>query len=309
MRLDELMHSRVVTIDSHEPASAARSQMRKHRIRHLVVTAGGELAGVISERDLGGRLGEELRGDRTVEDLMSRRVVNGTPHMTLREAANLMRGHRVGSLPILDDGRLVGIVTATDVLDALGRGSARPTRSPELRTQRMTESRRQAARSKPKVVQRAAASKATGRARPRQPDSARRAPFAASLSKAPKREPPGTPSSGGTSSSVPAYIRATGGELGAEDRAYIRRKLGTRLGKFARAIERVSVRTEDSNGPRGGVDRVCRIKVVLRGLPSAVLERRDVSQRAAVDRALAGIEMAIRRTVQRRRTKPLRQAA
>jgi hypothetical protein len=108
---------------------------------------------------------------------------------------------------------------------------------------------------------------------------------------------------------IPAYIRAGEGDLRADDRTYIRRKLGRRLGKFASSIERVSVRTQDVNGPRGGVDRVCRIKVVLSGLPSVVFESRDASLHAAVDRALAGVEMAVRRAVQRRRMTPLRRAA
>jgi ribosome-associated translation inhibitor RaiA len=80
------------------------------------------------------------------------------------------------------------------------------------------------------------------------------------------------------------------------------------LGKFARSIERISVRTEDVNGPRGGVDQVCRIKVVLSGLPSVVFESKDASLHAAVDGALAGVERAVRRSVQRRRMRPLKQA-
>src|SRR5512146_3042763 len=100
MRLSELMSQRVVTIDSREPASAAWSLMRDNRIRHLVVTSHDELAGVISERDLGGRQGGAARRGRSVEELMSSRVVSGTPKMTLREAANLMRGRMIGSLPV-----------------------------------------------------------------------------------------------------------------------------------------------------------------------------------------------------------------
>jgi hypothetical protein len=68
----------------------------------------------------------------------------------------------------------------------------------------------------------------------------------------------------------------------------------------------VSLRTEDVNGPRGGVDRVCRIKVVIRGLPTIVFEAQDAFLNAAVDLALAGVERAVRRAVQRRRMKPLR---
>ena len=108
---------------------------------------------------------------------------------------------------------------------------------------------------------------------------------------------------------IPVHIRSSGGDLPSEDRAYIRRKLGRRLGKFASSIERVSVRTRDVNGPRGGVDQMCRIKVVLSGLPSVVFESRSTSLKVAVDRALAGTERVVRRAVQRRRMKRLRRSA
>ena len=165
MRLSELMHTRVVTIDSGEGAGSAWSKMRKNRIRHLVVTESGSLAGVISERDLGGRGGDEIRTGRTVGALMSSRVVSAEPTTTLREAANLMRGRLIGSLPVLDGDCLVGIVTATDVLDALGRGSSRPTRRLESRALRVTKGRRRAARQP--VVLRRAPDSGFGRARRR----------------------------------------------------------------------------------------------------------------------------------------------
>ena len=104
-------------------------------------------------------------------------------------------------------------------------------------------------------------------------------------------------------SDVPAHIRAVGAPIHAEDRVYVRRKLGMKLGKFARAIERVSVRIKDVNGPRGGIDKLCRIKVVLSGLPSVVVEQQHASLQAAVDNALRRTESAVRRSVQRRRTR------
>jgi hypothetical protein len=105
---------------------------------------------------------------------------------------------------------------------------------------------------------------------------------------------------------IPAFIRAEGTELDKDDRALLRRKLGMRLGKFAPAIERVSVRVADVNGPRGGVDKACRIKVVLTGLPSVIVDERDAAARVAIDRALSGVGRAVRKTLQRRQTKPLR---
>ena len=104
-------------------------------------------------------------------------------------------------------------------------------------------------------------------------------------------------------------MRAVGVELRQDDRAYIRCKLGTKLGKFSTSIERVSVRMKDVNGPRGGVDQVCRIKVVLSGLRRVVFESKAASLRRAIDAALAGTERVVRRTLQRRRMKRLKRAA
>ena len=50
-----------------------------------------------------------------------------------------------------------------------------------------------------------------------------------------------------------------------------------KLGKFAASIERITVRLSDANGPKGGRDQVCQIKVVISGLPSVVVEERDAA--------------------------------
>jgi hypothetical protein len=80
---------------------------------------------------------------------------------------------------------------------------------------------------------------------------------------------------------------------------YVRMKLGRKLGKFAHAIERVSVRFEDVNGPRGGVDAVSRIKVVLSERPSVVVEARGVDACQAFDQASHRTERSVRRSLGR----------
>jgi ribosome-associated translation inhibitor RaiA len=140
-----------------------------------------------------------------------------------------------------------------------------------------------------------------GRGRPRKADSAKRAPLPGWL-------PKGSKGARGRAAAPPAHLRVFGVELDPDDRAYIQRKLGMKLGKFASSIDRVSVRVEDVNGPRGGIDHECRIKVVLSGLPSVVLIERDASLAAAIDRALAGSERAVRRAVRRKRMKGLKRA-
>lgn len=152
MRLQEIMSTGVITIDLQETANAAWSRMQRNRIRHLVVTDGARPVGVVSERDLGGREGADLRRGKRVGELMTERVVSTKPGTTLRQAANVMRGRMIGSLPVMEGGRVVGIVTATDVLDELGRGSTRPAVQARRRGMRMppASARRAAAKARRK---------------------------------------------------------------------------------------------------------------------------------------------------------------
>jgi acetoin utilization protein AcuB len=93
---------------------------------------GRDVVGVLSDRDAGGRAGSNLRAQLRVRDLMTTDVATATPDITVRKAANLMRGRTIGCLPVLNRGKLVGIVTTSDLLELIGRGRERPTR-PERR--------------------------------------------------------------------------------------------------------------------------------------------------------------------------------
>jgi hypothetical protein len=103
----------------------------------------------------------------------------------------------------------------------------------------------------------------------------------------------------------PAHIRVLGFEMEDDDRDNIARKLGMKLGKFASSIERITVRLSDANGPRGGRDQICQIKVVLSGLPSIVVEERAAALHSATERAMKATARAVRRSLQRRRLKTL----
>lgn len=129
----------------------------------------------------------------------------------------------------------------------------------------------------------------------------KRAPLAAHVPKALKRA-----ATRGLTRGITASIRVDGLSIDESDREYIRRRLGEKLGRHAKSVERVSVRLRDVNGPRGGVDVQCRIKVVLRGVPSVVVEHQAARFRPALTAALAGAERTVRRTVQRKRARPLR---
>lgn len=76
-------------------------------------------------------------------------------------------------------------------------------------------------------------------------------------------------------------------------------RLGRRLAKYASSIERATVRFEDVNGPRGGIDILCRVKIVLDGLPSVVVEKRAPEAIDAVVPAAEAVSRALRRVLQR----------
>jgi hypothetical protein len=75
--------------------------------------------------------------------------------------------------------------------------------------------------------------------------------------------------------------------------------------KFVSSIERITVRLSDINGPKGGPDQRCQIKVVLSGLPSVVVKETDSTLPRTIDRAIEAAAIAVRRRVRRRRSKPL----
>ena len=242
----DIMDSEVVTIEPNATASFAWSQMQSRRAQHLIVMEDGELRGILSDRDLGS---VAERSGRVVQDYMTPEIVTVEPKTTLREALNLMVERQIGSVPVFDGRRPVGVVNATDVLDELGRDSARQ-------------------------------------------------PFPGWVPRRIKRE------AGREAATPVAHIRMLGATLTEEKREEVRRKLGAKLGRFADAIERVSVRVKDVNGPRGGMDQLCTIKVVLSDLPSVVFESQHQSLDAAVRTAITGTERAVRRRLQRKRMKP-----
>jgi CBS domain-containing protein len=126
MRLRDIMTVGIVTIGPHNSASDARGEMQRHRVRHLVVVDGERVVGVISDGDLGAANGRGLDG-LTVQALMTSEVVSATPETTVRQAANLMLGCTIECLLVVENEQTLGLVTTTDLLNELGRGTIRST--------------------------------------------------------------------------------------------------------------------------------------------------------------------------------------
>ena len=100
-----------VTITGAVTVEKALSVLAENKQRHLAVLDADEtLIGIVSEKDL-----LRARPEDTVEKVMTREVVTVTEYTTLEEAACIMADHTISSLPVMRDGKLVGIITETDL--------------------------------------------------------------------------------------------------------------------------------------------------------------------------------------------------
>jgi len=116
----DLMSTNVFSIDSEASVKEAASKMAQQEIGSLVVTEQGKPVGIVTERDLLSRvlaLGRNAEATR-IKMTMSKPLICGQPDMDVAEAARFMVGRNIKKLPITQEGRLVGIVTLTDLCAA-----------------------------------------------------------------------------------------------------------------------------------------------------------------------------------------------
>jgi acetoin utilization protein AcuB len=115
MQVQDVMTAKVLTIDAHDTVARARARMCQKGVHQLVVTAERDgVVGIIGVADVG-----SAPDGGCVQDFMSRRLFIVRPDTSVGAAAALMRAHAIGSLPVLDGRRLVGIVTVSDMLDVV----------------------------------------------------------------------------------------------------------------------------------------------------------------------------------------------
>ncbi len=117
MQLREIMTAGVVTAAPEASAISVARQMRDNRVGSVVIVdpAGSPVA-MVTDRDLALRVfAEAIDPETAIGEHASRPLVCGEPAMELEEAAALMVRHRVRRLPVVDEGRLAGIVTLDDI--------------------------------------------------------------------------------------------------------------------------------------------------------------------------------------------------
>jgi len=108
------MKSPVITIEADRPLEAARALLVRHNIRQLPVVAKGRLIGIITDRDLRATRPAQA----TVGDIMTRDPLTVSPSASVDEAARQLRSRKIGAVPVLEGTKLVGILSASDILDA-----------------------------------------------------------------------------------------------------------------------------------------------------------------------------------------------
>ena len=128
------MKSAPVWIDEEESMKKAMDLLKEHEIRHLPVLKDGQrLVGILSERDIkqaspSSATALEIREifyllDKIkVKQIMTRRPYTVSSTTPIEEAALVIREKKIGCLPVVDNGKLAGIITETDILDALIEG-------------------------------------------------------------------------------------------------------------------------------------------------------------------------------------------
>ena len=114
-RVGDCMTRDPITVGWFSTLAEVLSLCERHRLHHLPVLEAGNLVGLVSDRDARRAVGAGRRDDTPVEGLMAVELATTTEKEPLHRAAEIMRKKRIGALPVTENGRLVGIVSRSDV--------------------------------------------------------------------------------------------------------------------------------------------------------------------------------------------------
>ena len=123
----EIMTGSPVTLKPEDTLDLANDVISLGRIRHIPVVENGRLVGLLSERDLIGAAATTIFGLKQkrksallktvlIKDVMKKRVISVKPDTPIKDAAHLMADKKIGCVPVIESGTLVGLLTTTDIL-------------------------------------------------------------------------------------------------------------------------------------------------------------------------------------------------
>ena len=133
LQVRDVMTAEATTLQRNDKLTLADDIMRLGRIRHLpVLDENGQLAGIVTQRDLfrgalakalgyGERAQRQLMDTLLVKEVMTSEVITATPDTPLAEAAQVLVERKIGCLPVVEAGRLVGIITEADFVALAAR--------------------------------------------------------------------------------------------------------------------------------------------------------------------------------------------
>ncbi len=119
MKVKNHMSSNPVTVTPEVSVDQALSLMREHGIRHLPVVEDGKVKGLVTDNELRSAWFPSLLSELTVKDLMATDPLTVDAEEMVYQAARLLHNHKLTGLLVMDHGKLVGIITLSDVLRVL----------------------------------------------------------------------------------------------------------------------------------------------------------------------------------------------
>lgn len=126
MIVKKWMTSEVITVSPEEKIENISLLFQKHNFRRVPVLKDTKLVGIVSDRDIRPYYGLLVEGKKTVDqshlkakDLMTKKVITIGMYNTIEKAALLMHKNKIGGLPVIENEKLVGIITEYDIFDAL----------------------------------------------------------------------------------------------------------------------------------------------------------------------------------------------
>jgi acetoin utilization protein AcuB len=140
IRVADWMSTGVLAVETFDSIAIARQLMAKHRVNQLPVLDNDRLIGIVTDRDIRDAYPTSMMINRTeaidqfaekitVEEVMTRDIFVVRPETPLLQAVSLLRKHRIGSLPVVQNKQLAGIITRSDILDFVLGGSVKRKRA------------------------------------------------------------------------------------------------------------------------------------------------------------------------------------
>jgi len=124
------MSEDVITVEIGDSLSVAINTLKRNRIRRMPVMDGDQLVGIVSDRDLKEASPSKatsldiwelhyLMSRINIKDIMTKNPFTISPNATIEKAAIIMHDNKIGGLPVVEENRLLGIITEQDIFDAL----------------------------------------------------------------------------------------------------------------------------------------------------------------------------------------------